>query len=141
MERRGWKPSGRAMLLQASEPSLLYPGALLTTDLPAFPPWSSPTVASSQSISECSRRPDSLAVETPSCPQTQQSRLSFKPSQLLALSRTRAATLTAGTGPAVLRSAEVQARVRTSAGPLAPPACLFKFVTVAQIWSHAGRPA
>lgn len=72
-------------------------GKLLTTDRPAFPPCSSPTAASSQSISECSRRPSLLRppVEIPFCPQTQQSRLSFKPSQLIALSRTRANTSTA----------------------------------------------
>jgi hypothetical protein len=111
-------------LLQASEPSLLYPGALLTTDRPAFPPWSSPTAGTSQSISEYSRRADGLrpAVESPSCPQTQQSRLSFKPSRLMALSRTRATSSTAGAGPAAPRSGQVRARLRTSAGrPLAPP--------------------
>lgn len=68
------------MLLQASEPSLLYPGALRTTNRPAFPPHSSPTAASSQSISDWGRRADGLrpSVESPSCPQTQQSTLLFQ---------------------------------------------------------------
>lgn len=70
---------------------------------PAFPPRSSPTAAFSQSLSESNRRADFLraAFQPPSRPQTQQSSFSFKPSQLIALFRTRAKSSTAAAELAV----------------------------------------